>query len=55
MAEGAPAVMAGSWRLGVPARLRGSAAWLVANRIGAGLLTLVIVSAVIFTDRKSVV
>ena len=36
-------------RASLVARLRGSVAWIVAHRIGAGLLTIVIVSAVIFT------
>ena len=47
MAEARP--LAIGWRLGVPARWRGTTAWLVANRLGSGALTLVIVSAVIFT------
>jgi|SoiMethySBSTD1v2_1073268.scaffolds.fasta_scaffold02515_14 peptide/nickel transport system permease protein len=47
MAEARPAALPG-WRAGVPARWRGTTAWLIANRIGSGALTLLIVSAVIF-------
>lgn len=47
MAEASQAAI--GWRLGMPARLRGSVAWLVVSRIAAGALTLLIVSAVIFT------
>lgn len=39
---------AGALRFGLHARFAGSAWWLVANRIGVGALTLLIVSAVIF-------
>ena len=47
MGEARAAAVPG-WRVGVPARWRGTAAWLIANRIGSGALTLLIVSAVIF-------
>jgi peptide/nickel transport system permease protein len=40
--------LASPWRFAVPARWRGTIAWLVANRLASGALTLVIVSAVIF-------
>ncbi len=47
MAE-VPAAAVSGWRPGVPARWRGTTAWLIANRIGSGALTLLIVSMVIF-------
>lgn len=46
MAEGAAAVR--GFRFAASARLRGSVAWLVANRLAVAALTLLIVSAVIF-------